>query len=405
MSGDKKMPAPLTGTQAHKKTTTPSIIIEGEGKKSSGTTGYTKGDARDCGVTVSKPSPRFSSSLVPLRQSPFGNPECRRVERVEGGGRLDTIGNNLTNVLRDEDDSVKGYLGNTQISLHSWCFDFERAAREKRKMEECGRWWVVWTHNLCGAKVATALSCDSRFCVRCAKKRVRRIVEGYRGQLRRPVRHIVLTVPNAQKAEDLPLALYVLVEGFKRLRRRRIWRGKRGLYSVEVTWSRERGFHPHLHILVEWSGWVNYDEVHRVWREITRRLGCEAKHRPDVRFCRDVGGGLREALKYVTKMWCLDDEVKDVLMALFVGRRLVQTFGGLKKREDDGVLVCPRCGAIFVFREWTMEVMSEDEYVWDRMHGTGWGDYYEWVEGEEGIKLFFHRWKRVDLVGGKMYTS
>jgi hypothetical protein len=159
---------------------------------------------------------------------------------------------------------------------------------------------------------------------------------------------LTLTVPNVLDANGLPLAVERLVKGFERLRRRAVWpKGVRGFWSLEVTWSAAKGYHPHLHVILEFP-WVDLAGLAREWTALTG-----AKHQPDLQRAEAPGqraGLLKEAIKYVLKPGCFDSQALRVVLALLHGRRAFNGFGGLRMaglEDPDKPLVCPKCHAPF----------------------------------------------------------
>ena len=153
---------------------------------------------------------------------------------------------------------------------------------------------------------------------------------------------VTLTVPNARTPEELEAALGLLLGGFRELRRRKAWPKKaRGLWSLEVTWSAERGFHPHLHVVCDLP-WADFEELSAEWQRLTG-----ARHRPDVKraiSARQRAGLLREGIKYVAKAWELPEEALLVVASALAGRRMVQPFGGVRAHDEEpGGVVCPCC--------------------------------------------------------------
>jgi hypothetical protein len=160
-----------------------------------------------------------------------------------------------------------------------------------------------------------------------------------------------------------------------------------GVYSLEITWSSERGdWHPHAHVLMD-APWIAWAEMRDAWRAVTcdaiRRAECSRSerenhegenarivpcpHHADARGlatdgCRGASivwvspvagapgtperkAAVRETLKYVSK-GLLDTqgqllpgagphELAELLLAIR-GRRLVAGWGSFRNIRDDG---------------------------------------------------------------------
>jgi len=260
--------------------------------------------------------------------------------------------------------------------------DWERADRMIEKMETCGDMFNVMHHTVdrCGAIVVAPQSCDCRACRKCSRRRIGRVLTRYQKAVM-SFRHpalVTFTVPNVMTAEELPGALKKLVKGFERLRRRSVWKKCRGFWSLEITWSVMKGFHPHLHCVVDLP-WIDLRGLARDWKDLTGGL-----HEPDVKRPRspsERAGLAAEGVKYVTKSWELEDAPLRAILAVIGGRRMFNAFGGLKAavEEDSEPLVCPKCGDVYLHRkygtEWEMWGAGAAE-VRALLEGPRWPDVY-----------------------------
>jgi len=134
-----------------------------------------------------------------------------------------------------------------------------------------------------------------------------------------------------------------------------------------------------MHVLVLARGWWDLDALHKTWREIWLRMGCDVRHRPNV----DVAdkGALKEVLKYVTKHWELDGYGLLVVMGALWNKRLIQGFGGVRVTDDGGVeVVCPGCGAPYDGVTFNWRDVTEEEMRQEVLSGVYWADYWEVVE-------------------------
>ena len=268
------------------------------------------------------------------------------------------------------------------------------AANEFRRRAECGQRAFLWSHESCGAKWIVPMSCDSRWCAKCARKRADGIVMDYLDRIRefkRPVL-VTLTVPNCHE-ENLMLHLFVLRRAFQSLRRSKCWKASKGLYAIEVKWSRAKGYHPHIHAIFDWS-WTDYEDLAARWRAACEKLFRKAGrpwvkvlHQPDIKWIRSKSlyVALREVVKYAcgakrgegaAEFGKYPPDVQFAIAACMSGSRMVQPCGGLRRLEKpEFALRCPRCGA--EFGPWDsgfqFEAMSFEE-AW-AVRWSCWPDY------------------------------
>ncbi len=235
-----------------------------------------------------------------------------------------------------------GVTGRGRIAVFR--LDETRGRRDLESARLCGKRAVIWEHKPCGARGPVIDSCNRRVCTKCSRRRAAHVQRRYARDVA-AFRHpalVTLTVPNARSPESLEAALGLLLGGFRELRRRRVWpKGTRGLWSLEVTWSAEHGYHPHLHVVCDLP-WVDFEDLSAEWERLTG-----ARHRPDVKRAitdRSRAGLLREGIKYVAKPWELPGEALLAVASALAGRRMVQPFGGVRAHDEDpGRLLCPCC--------------------------------------------------------------
>lgn len=165
---------------------------------------------------------------------------------------------------------------------------------------------------------------------------------------RKNLKHLVLTISNV---EHLTGEVIDELRGFfTKLRRRKIFRNawKGGVYSIEFTYTKEKGWHVHIHVIFE-GNYLPHSLILRVWEEITEGKG-KGKRSVDIRRCENA----RYALKYMLKV------NKDLLgspeaVAEFIeatrGKKLTSGWGwgyrvrSLMAKEKMG---CPVCGSMWV---------------------------------------------------------
>jgi hypothetical protein len=134
----------------------------------------------------------------------------------------------------------------------------------------------------------------------------------------------VLTVRNTDRISKEHIK--ALQTGFARLRRQKVFRGVRGgFYRIEVT-NEGKGWHLHIHSLVE-ARWIDAPALAIAWEKATKGAGCIVK----VRDCRK-DEYLREVTKYLAKpqqvaAWSAEDVTAYVLA--FQKARTFGVFGSL----------------------------------------------------------------------------
>jgi hypothetical protein len=232
------------------------------------------------------------------------------------------------------------------------------------KLEHCHTQITVARCASCGTGRKFLNRCDLFFCPSCQPRlsfERRKSVEWWAERIDQP-KHVVLTVRNTDTITKQHVV--DLKEAFTRLRRSKLcrhWRG--GFYSVEIT-NEGRGWHLHLHVLVDCK-WIPADQLAIGWEKATRGAGYIVK----VKDCRRADY-LAEVTKYAVKGSQLAGWPAEDCAAFVTAFRGVRTFGvfGLlyKARHEwrawlDSLQseksVCP-CGSThFVFE-------SEGEYEW-----------------------------------------
>lgn len=211
----------------------------------------------------------------------------------------------------------------------------------------------------CGTHISTAMFdgrqkiiganfCRLRLCPMCQRRKslktyadISRLVEALPG---RTWAHVVLTYRNCT-AEKLKQNIDSLFKNSTFLLRRTsemkaAFRG--ALRCLEVTYnSTSDTYHPHLHILLTGDKSLNNNIRKRISRkqlcELWQRVSC-LDYRPEVYISYKVdSGAVAEIAKYCVKPLELDleadkrREVLEVLYSVLYGRRLIQTYGEIKK--------------------------------------------------------------------------
>jgi hypothetical protein len=171
----------------------------------------------------------------------------------------------------------------------------ESYTEEADCLENCHTYYTVAQCGDCGAVRKFPNRCDRFYCPECAhhlQREREKQVAWWTRECKQP-KHVVLTVKN------IPHLTFLHVQEFRgwftklrRLKFARNWVG--GFYRIEVT-NEGKGWHLHLHALVE-AKWIDQPQLKNVWRRLTNGLGYIVKVM-DVR----QGSYLHEVTKYVVK--------------------------------------------------------------------------------------------------------
>lgn len=166
---------------------------------------------------------------------------------------------------------------------------------EAQKLEICHTMFTVAVCNGCNSVKRFPNRCDLFYCAECQPRRSedrRRAVEWWTQTIKQP-KHVVLTVVNLTELTNAHVQEFR--KFFTRLRRSafaRNWIG--GFYNIEVT-NEGRGWHLHLHALIE-ARFIDSFQLSAAWERCTNGLGRIVK-------VKDARGKnyLAEVTKYAVK--------------------------------------------------------------------------------------------------------
>lgn len=234
---------------------------------------------------------------------------------------------------------------------------------------ECGARWTVRRCRGCLDTRKFSNHCDLTWCPRCqpriARER-RQSIEFWAKMVKQP-KHVVLTCRNTKIITSSQVRK--LKDALTRLRRSKFarnWAG--GCWSFEVT-NESRGWHLHLHLLVD-SPWIDAAELARTWGRLVGQEFAIVK----VKDARDRGY-LGEVCKYAVKgsemaKWS-GHEIVQFILALD-GFRTFGVFGSLyksraawqewKDNRPDHKPTC-ECGCD------KFEYFDEPSWEWNRLVG------------------------------------
>jgi hypothetical protein len=140
------------------------------------------------------------------------------------------------------------------------------------KIEKCHTEWTISECNGCHKTSSFPNRCENWFCAKCqpylARKR-QNSIEWWAARARQP-KHVVLTVQNTTTFNQQIVREFK--QFFRKLRRTKFasnWRG--GFYSLEVT-NEGRGWHLHLHALVD-AAWIDAGKLSQEWNRASNGLG------------------------------------------------------------------------------------------------------------------------------------
>ena len=214
------------------------------------------------------------------------------------------------------------------------------------KIGGCGTMGKRYRCRDCGYEWTVGDWCNHRLCPECGKRRAYALFNAHKRLAGRPnLKHLVLTFKNV---DGLTWETVDWVRNcFTRLRNRKLfknsWRG--GVYAIEFTFSKLKGWHIHIHALVD-GDYVPQAVISQVWKQITGSS--------DVVWISRAKSS-RQVLKYILKPSheLLDDtEALDNFLTVIQGRHFVSGWGKWyrvsEKQLTDWERVCPDCGSKYI---------------------------------------------------------
>lgn len=310
---------------------------------------------------VAVPPPAFGSARATLRRQ-NRPPVARATGR---GGRAqrgyvhtnrnisevvaDSEGWELTRTVDKERDLLRRRRARAVCSMYHTLRELGRD-KEAKALIACGRWFIRESLP-CGSYRLRPVFCDSMFCPDCANRRSKPLQK-------RIVRHVkkhrktrdywLLTLTRRNISVITRDDNKLLVEWFNVLRTLLFFAAwvTGGVYSREATYSKQTGWHPHLHVLIETQRnlprwWIF--AVQTAWWFITggshvvnlRRVYGVKKSGQKTR---EINmRSIRELVKYATKSadFCEDAALVDQFIRAFKGQRRIQAFGSFANYEKE----------------------------------------------------------------------
>lgn len=193
----------------------------------------------------------------------------------------------------------------------------------------------------CGHVFVRGDSCRHRLCPECGRSRAINLYNIHKKLTGKShLKHLILTV---ESVYDIKGKTKWLRSCFNRLRHRKIfkqsWRG--GVYAIEYTYDKNKGWHIHIHALID-GDYIPQPYIAKCWSQITGGKG------RIVWIKRAVNS--KETLKYILKP---SNDLLDESRALgdFLseteGSHLVSGFGcyyRVTEKKLNGKIKCPNCG-------------------------------------------------------------
>lgn len=210
------------------------------------------------------------------------------------------------------------------------------------RIRHCSQVVTHWNCHNCGHEWDSPDRCWHRLCPECAPIRAVRLFEAHKRLTGvKHLKHLVLTIKNVPGLtwRSVP----EVRRSFTRLRHRRLfktaWRG--GIYTIEFTYTGDKGWHIHIHALID-GAYIPQAVISKHWLDITG----------DSQVVWITGAkNSRQVLKYVLKPTreLFDDSVAlDNFLTAIAGKHLVAGFGlwyRVTEKQLQGEFCCPKCGS------------------------------------------------------------
>ena len=219
---------------------------------------------------------------------------------------------------------------------------------------------------------AVPSSCSHRLCPHCAARRAAKFFEEHYEGLKRIKNPKLLTVTLKSVRRLSRKDFKRLTACFGRLRARKLFQWcQGGIYGSEVTYNPAKGWHPHIHALID-APYIPQAEIAAAWKEITGDSMVV-----DIRQVKRGKKGLMKAVEEVVKYPCkLDDFVDDPALVkeyldAVAGVNLIYGFGSQYRVRQRVPYrpTCPVCGSINLASIGTVVLSRDiqrygDGFVW-----------------------------------------
>jgi hypothetical protein len=243
--------------------------------------------------------------------------------------------------------------------------------------------------------------CNTRICHQCNRLRTAKLMNGYIDQLGNltDLDFVTLTRKNCTKEElkDVVLDMLKKASLIQRYIREKLKIEINGIRKLEITYnSVTKTFHPHLHYLVDkGAGHILVDEWLKRNIGVTQKQGWDKNKKcfVDIQDVRKADQkSLNEIFKYSTKIMSHKTgqiifhlEAIDTIMEAMYKRRSIQTFGKIKKvdEEIDGEELNAQ-----KYEELEDTNGGIIEWIWIKN---------DWISGETGNKLTGYDPSKIEL--------
>jgi len=197
------------------------------------------------------------------------------------------------------------------------CLSVLDRGEEARRVASCGTFFHV-RNSVCNTDVLTLITCHHRLCPDCTLLRVRPMQERLDRILKKvkkfsAFRFVTLTIPSTRRIDRA--SVDGIIAAFRKLRRQDFWAEiiLGGFYAIDMTWTKENGWHLHLHVLihvkcsvpgvVKEDGWMLAWWLRRLKQEWYDLVVTDKKKIKKINIhIREVDEGVRfELVKYVAK--------------------------------------------------------------------------------------------------------
>ena len=223
-----------------------------------------------------------------------------------------------------------------------------KALKAATKLKGCGQFLLFHNYYTIGqTKLAKAHYCSQHLlCPMCAGVRAARSMNRYIQRIEEIMRQnrklkpvlITLTVKNG---EDLQERFEHLTGSFKTLLQRyRDFKKKGrgfnqfckidgGFYTTEYTYTKEKGWHPHIHIFALLNEWIDQEELCETWHDITLDSYIVDVRRVKKTKEEGYSKAVAEVCKYALKFSDLSTEKTFQAFLTLKGKRLTGSFGSM----------------------------------------------------------------------------
>lgn len=225
---------------------------------------------------------------------------------------------------------------------HNW--EARRALVRQGLISNCANEFQLNRFDECGSECTVEFSmtenryrlranhCRCRHCAPCAKAKASLLAKNLKAKLEAGpkngdrFRFITLTLRHDKSSELRPL-ITKLYECFRQLRKWKRWKESQsgGCSILEVKWSKDGGWHPHLHICCDGT-FLRAEQLQREWHRITTD-----SFKADIRELKDIKDTCFYVSKYVGKgvndeVWLHPPAAAEFICSM-KGVRFAATFG------------------------------------------------------------------------------